>query len=356
MRLLCPLSLLAAALVPAVAARAGEPSPAPRVYERPKGTVVPVYRYVGQDAVGKVAFYSEYNAQHDEPRHYRGDRASWIDNLEVITAYSTFFPITLRSAGEEPEKFDRAIDLTRRAFQRRQLISYVAYGTKGVNTLGRVLDRLETMPDGQAMIRNVFAALLGDEPYLGGRSREEMEDLIACFDAHIQSRYPHIQSWLNFAVSTPDIKTWGTGRDGRQPLPAGLEILSIDYYAYLGNGTQDGWGHRDFRKVEPAVLAFLKRFLDEQTRRLKQAIAAVYPKGQEPMLILYGNSAYVCGSTHPTPVSIQDAYFEYVRRTEWAGLQWWTFEDYKDMIGGRRHEILRSHQRHGRRLRQEKLY
>jgi hypothetical protein len=333
----------------------GGGSSGPVAYERPAGAIVPVYRYVGTQAVGKVAFYSEYNAQNDEPAGYRGGPAGWIDNLNVITEYSTFFPITLRSA-EEPEKMKRAIDLTRRAFARRQLISYAAYGREGVEKLSRLLDRLEEDPNGRAIIRNVFAAMLGDEPYLAGRAPEDVEKLIATFDRRIQSRYPHIQSWINFAVSTPQIRTWGTGRDGLKRLPKGLDIVSIDYYAYLGNGRRNNWGHRDFRKSERAALEFLPRFLDDQTRRMKAAISAAYPAGKRPMMILLGNSCYVYGITHPTPVSIQDAYFEYVRKSEWAGLMWWTFEDYKDSIGGRHHEIIRAHQRHGRRIRKEKLY
>jgi len=351
------LSLLAFGMLAAPAAAAGTDANAPKpvVYDRPAGSTVPAYRYVGKDAVGKVAFYSEYNAQNDEPRQYRGDHASWIDNLEVITAYSTFFPITLRSA-REPEKMRRALDLTRRAHARKQLISYAAYGTEGVDNLSRLLDRLEKLPDGQAVIRNIFAANLGDEPYLRGRKAEDVEKIVAYFDRGIQSRYPHIQSWINFAVSTPQIKTWGTGRDGLKRLPKGLDIVSIDYYAYLGNGRKDNWGHRDVRESEKATLAFFHRFMDDQTRRMKAAIAAAYPPRAQPMMLLLGNSSYVWGITHPTPVSIQDAYFEYVRRSEWAGLMWWTFEDFKDSIGGRHHEIIRAHQRHGKRIRAERLY
>ena len=330
-------------------------SPAPVVYKRPKGTIVPAYRYVGKEAIGKVPLYSEYNAQNDEPRGYRGDHASWVDNLDVITQYSTFFPITLRSA-EEPEKMRRAIDLTRRAFARKQLISYSAYGTEGVEKLSKLLDRLERDPNGQAIIRNVFAAMLDDEPYLAGRPGKDVEKVIAHFDRKIQSRYPHIQSWINFAVSTPQIKTWGTGADGLKRLPKGLDIVSIDYYALLGNGTKNNWGDRDFRKSEKITLDFLARFMPDQTRRMKAAIAAAYEPDERPMMILLGNSSYAYGITHPTPVSIQDAYFEYVRKTEWAGLMWWTFEDYKDFVGGRHHEIIRAHNRHGRRIRKEKLY
>jgi hypothetical protein len=349
----CLLVVLCAVLAGACALGAG-PS-APVVYKQPKGAVVPAYRYVGSEAVGKVAFYSEYNAQNDEPRQYRGDHASWVDNLNVITEYSTFFPITLRSA-DEPEKMNRALDLTRRAFARKQLISYAAYGQSGVEKLSALLDRLERDPNGQAIIRNVFAAMLGDEPYLGGRSPERVEKLIAYFDRKIQSRYPHVQSWINFAVSTPQIKTWGTGKDGLKRLPKGLDIVSIDYYAFLGNGTKNNWGDRDFRKSEKITLEFLAAFMPGQTRRMKAAIAAAYPPDERPMMILLGNSSYVYKITHPTPVSIQDAYFEYVRKTEWAGLMWWTFEDFKDSVGGRHHELIRAHQRHGRRIRKEKLY
>ena len=338
-----------------VAAAAGRPN-GPVAYDRPEGSIVPSYRYVGKAAIGKVAFYSEYGAQNDEPRQYRGDRASWLDNLEVIAEYSTFFPITLRSA-DEPEKFALAIELARRAYQKKQLIAFFGYGKEGVQNLGRVLDRLETLPDGQKIIRNIVANKLGDEPYLAGRSPEQVEELIAHFDQQIQSRYPHIQSWVNFAVSTKDVRTWGTGRDGLKRLPKGLDIVSIDWYAYLGNGTHNNWGHRDFRVVERQILdVVLPTFLDEQTRRMKQAIAAAYPPGQGPMMWLLGNSSYVWEITHPTPVSVQDAYFEYVRKTEWAGLVWWIFEDFKDCIGGRHHEIIRSHQRHGQRIRRERLY
>jgi len=328
----------------------------PVVYQKPKGSIVPVYRYVGKDAVGKVAFYSEYGPQNDEPSQYRGDKASWLDNLEVITEYSTFFMITLRSA-HQSEKFEWAIELARRSFEKKQLIAFSSYGKKGVDELGRVLDRLESLPDGQVIIRNVFANKLGDEPYLGGRSPQEVEELIAYFDKKIQSRYPHIQSWINFAVSSASIKTWGTGEDGLKRLPKGLDIFSIDWYAYLGNGTKNNWGHRDYRVVEKQILdTVMPAFLDEQTNKAKQAIAATYPRGEEPMMLLLGNSSYVWKITHPTPVSVQDAYFEYVKKTEWAGLVWWIFEDYKDCVGGRHHEIIRSHQRHGRRIRQEGLY
>jgi len=46
---------------------AGGGSSGPVACERPAGAIVPAYRYVGGQAVGKVAFYSEYNAQNDEP-------------------------------------------------------------------------------------------------------------------------------------------------------------------------------------------------------------------------------------------------------------------------------------------------
>jgi hypothetical protein len=354
-RICLTFAFLAAAGAQLAAVEAGQAKP-PIVYKTPADAILPVYRYVGKEAIGKVPFYSEYGAQNDEPSQYRGDPASWRDNLEVITAYSTLFLITLRSA-DEPEKFELAVELTRRAYENRQLIAFFGYGEEGVQKLGRVLDRLETLPNGQKIIRNIVANNLADEPYLGGKSPEQMEKLIACFDQHIQSRYPHIQSWINFAVSTKDIRTWGTGKDGLKRLPKGLDIVSIDWYAFLGNGTKNGWGHRDFRVVERQILDIaLPRFLDEQTARLKEAIAAAYPPGQEPMMWLLGNSCYVWGVTHPTPVSVQDAYFEYVRRTEWAGLIWWIFEDFKDCIGGRHYEIIRSHQRHGQRIRQQQLY
>ncbi|MBN2474060.1 MAG: hypothetical protein JXB62_05605 [Pirellulales bacterium] len=333
-----------------------EEAGSPVVYDAPESSIVPAYRYVGEAAVGKVAFYSEYGAQNDEPRQYRGDRDSWLDNLEVITEYSTFFPITLRSA-DEPEKFELAVELARRAYRKKQLLSFSAYGTEGVDKLSRVLDRLETLPEGKHVIRNTFACMLGDEPYLAGRSPEQVEQLIGCFDRKIQSRYPHIQSWINFAVSTRDVRTWGTGEDGLKRLPQGLDIVSIDWYAYLGNGTHNNWGHRDFRVVERQILdTVLPTFLDEQTQRLQQAIAAAYQPGEEPMMILLGTSSYVWDITHPTPVSVQDAYFEYVKKSPWAGLMWWIFEDFKDCIGGRHHEIIRSHQRHGQRIRAEGLY
>ena len=108
-----------------------------------------------------------------------------------------------------------------------------------------------------------------------------------------------------------------------------------------------GYGH---------VREAIANFLPQQTRKLKGAIAAVYDPGNEPMMLLLGNSSYVYGITHPTPVWVQDAYFEFVKSTEWAGLMWWIFEDFKDSIGGRHYEIIRSHQRHGERIRQEKLY
>lgn len=325
------------------------------VHGQPQETLVPVYRYRGNNAIGKVAFYSEYGAQNDEPGQYGGSLAAWRDNCEVITEYSTFFPITLRSA-HEPEKFEWAIDLAVQAFEKKQLIAFFGYGRRGVDNLSRVLDRLEAMRNGEAIIRAVFANKLADEPYLGGKSTKEAEELIVYFDEKIQSRYPHIQSWINFAVSTDSIKTWGSGADGRKRLPSGLDIVSIDWYAYLGNGKRDNWGHRDFRVAEKQVLEFMERFLDEQTHKLKEAIGAAYPHEDQPMMLLLGNSSYVYGITHPTPVSIQDAYFEYVKNSEWAGLMWWIFEDYKDSIGGRHHEILRSHQRHGERIRKEKLY
>lgn len=347
--------LLAAAMAQLAPIEAAQPRP-PVVYKTPAGSIIPAYRYVGKEAIGKVPFYSEYGAQNDEPSQYRGDKASWLDNLEVITEYSTFFPITLRSA-EEPEKCELAIELARRAHEQKQLIAFFGYGEEGVQKLGRVLDRLETLPDGQKIIRNIVANKLADEPYLGGRSPEQMESLIALFDRNVQSRYPHVQSWINFAVSTENVRTWGTGRDGLKRLPKGLDIVSIDWYAFLGNATRNNWGHRDFRVVERQILdTVLPKFLDEQTARLKEAMAAAYPPNQEPMMWLLGNSCYVWGITHPTPVSVQDAYFEYVRRTEWAGLIWWIFEDFKDSIGGRHHEIIRSHRRHGQRIRQERLY
>ncbi len=345
----------AAALAQAALTLAGQPRP-PIIYKTPADSIVPVYRYVGKEAISKVPFYSEYGAQNDEPRQYRGDRAAWLDNLEVITEYSTFFPITLRSA-DEPEKFELAVELARRAYEKRQLIVFFGYGEEGVQQLGRVLDRLETLPSGQKIIRNIVANKLADEPYLGGRSTEQVEKLISCFDRNIQSRYPHIQSWINFAVSTKDVRTWGTGEDGLKRLPKGLDVISIDWYAFLGNGTKNGWGDRDFRVVERQILdTVLPKFLDEQTARLKEAMAAAYPPGQEPMMWLLGNSCYVWGITHPTPVSVQDAYFEYVKRTEWAGLVWWIFEDYKNFIGGRHHEIIRSHRRHGQRIRRQRLF
>jgi len=62
------------------------------------------------------------------------------------------------------------------------------------------------------------------------------------------------------------------------------------------------------------------------------------------------------GGRSPERVEELIADFEYVRKTEWAGLVWWIFEDYKDCHGGRHREIIRSHQRHGERIRRERLY
>lgn len=327
----------------------------PVVHERPEDAIVPVYRHAPRDAVGKIAFYSEYGTQNDEPAQYGGDLASWRDNLDVITEYSTFFPITLRSA-DDTKKLRWAIDLAQLALERKQLIAFLSYGREGVDKLGRVLDALERLRDGPAIIRRVFASQLADEPYLGGRSPEDMDALVAYFDEKIQSRYPHIQSWINFAVSTADIPTWGTGRDGLKRLPRGLDIVSIDWYAYLGNGRKDSRGHSDIRIAERELFKFMDDFLPEQTRKLQEAISAVFKPEEQPMMLLIGNSSYVWGITHPTTVSVQEAYFEYVKDSAWAGLMWWIFEDYKDSIGGRRHEIIRSHQRHGARIREEKLF
>ncbi len=343
---------------------AADPQP-PVKYTEPKGTVVPRYRYVGKDAVGKIPFYMEYSSQEDNRHLYRGNKEAWFENLETITEYSTLFPIRLFQA-DDPEIFEWIIELTQAAYKKKQLIVFFGYDYKGVDRLGRVLDRLEKLPEGQDIIRNIIANHLADEPYLGGQTAEQVEELIAYFDDKIKSRYPHIQSWINFAVSTEQLKTWGTGKegDGRRRLPKGLDIVGIDWYAFLGNGTRNNWGHKDFRVAEKQILdTVFPKYMDDQTKRMKEAIAACYPPGKEPMMWFVGCSSYPFGIAHPTPPSVQDAYFEYIKNSEWAGLCWWIFEDFKEggehgntFLGGRNYEVIRCHQRHGQRIRDERLY
>ena len=328
----------------------------PVVYDRPAGTLVPFYAC--EDARGQLPFYGEYYPQSGDgasPR-YDNDEA-WYENLEVIGEYATVFDVILRE--DDEAHLRRYLKLIRAAEAKGLLVYCSAYGEEGVDRFCALLDLLEREPDGQGLIRNLWAVHLGDEPYLAGQATEQVEALVTYFDRRVQTRYPHIRSWINFAISNQDFKTWGAkAEDGRRLLPLGLDIVSIDVYAYVGNGGVEGWGSPDFAASERAALDWLSAmFADEsspwnQTRLLREAIDARYPPTERPMMILIGCSGYVKGITHPTPVSIQDLYFEICREKDWAGLIWWCFEDFKDCIGGRRPEIIEAHRRHGTAIRE----
>lgn len=329
----------------------------PVAFEAPVDTLVPFYRC--EEPRGALPFYGEYFPQSGDgssPR-YDNDKA-WHENLEVIGEYATVFDVILRE--DDDAHMRRYLRLLRAAQGKGLLVYCSSYGEKGVDRFCRFLDLLEAEPGGERLTRNLWAVKLGDEPYLGGKSTEEVEKIVAYFDERVQSRYPHIQSWVNFAVSNADFKTWGAkAEDGRRLLPLGLDIVSIDVYAYVGNGGVEGWGSPDFEASEKAALGWLAAmFRDEsvewnQTRFLREAIDARYPANEQPMMLLIGCSGYVEDITHPTPVSIQDLYFEICREKDWAGLIWWSYEDFKDCIGGRRPEIIDSHRRHGAAIRTE---
>lgn len=329
----------------------------PGRYDRPQDTVVPFYRC--DEPRGRLPFYGEYFPQSGDSNSPRYDnQAVWHENLETIGDYATIFDVILRF--DDGEHLSHYLALIRAAQAKGLLVYCTAYGEQGVDRFCRLLDLVEEQPDRERIIRDLWAVHLGDEPYLGGKSTEQVEALVAYFDNHVQARYPHIRSWINFAVSNQDFKTWGaTADDGRRLLPLGLDIISIDVYAFVGNGSVEGWGSPDSEEAERAALGWLDAmFRDEthpwnQTRLLREAIEVRYPPDERPMMILLGCSSYVLEKTHPTPVSIQDRYFDICREKDWAGLVWWCFEDFKDFVGGRRPQIIDSHRRHGARIRDD---
>lgn len=354
------LAVCLCALALASDTRARGESKKPIVYSKPKGTIIPYYRTT--DGKGKIPFYGEYRCQfYQDGQPAAVVRSRCLDNLRRITQYSTIFEIYTRY--DRDDYYELYEEMLVEAVKAKQLIWLSSYGKDGVDRVAKFLDRIERRKDGQKLIRSIFAVHLGDEPYLGGRSREQVESEIRYFDERIQTRYPHIQSWFNFAVSTGDIKTWSTGKEDKPYtlLPRGLDIVSIDYYAWHGNGRT--WGTRSYAKASQISLDWIgfmirdRTFAWNQTRRMLEAIDAASPNQDErPMMLYLGNSSYICQQTHPMTVQSQDAFFEAVKDTEWAGLIWWIFEDYKDCVGGTRPDLLESHERHGRRIRRERLY
>ena len=349
--------LLPALLLIALAGLGAGQSQAPVVYKSPEGAVIPKYFY--QDAKGKLPFYGEYYSQSgDGNSRWYDNPQRWYQNLEVIVPYSTLYMVILRK--DDPAHIASYANLARAAVERGQLLCLASYGKDGVDRVGHLLDLLETQPHGQRVIRNTVCVKLMDEPYLGGQSPKELEELVAYFDSQLKARYPHLLSLINFAVSNQDVKTWGTGEDGRKRLPRGLGIVSLDIYTYLGNGKV--WGSPDPGEAERIALDWMElMFRDEsfewnQTRLLREAIDAVYTRQERPMMWLIGNSGYVQGITFPTPVSIQDKYFDICRQKDWSGLIWWQYEDFKDCRGGHAIDTIDCHKRHGELIRSLKLY
>ncbi len=173
----------------------------PTRYKSPKGALVPQYFY--QDACGKLPFYGEYYSQSgDGNSRWYDNPERWYENLEVIAPYSTLYMVILRK--DDEAHITAYTDLVMAAVERGQLLCLSSYDKEGVDRAARLLDMLEGRSGGQAVIRNILCVKLMDEPYLGGQSPEQLEELIGYFDSQLKSRYPHLLSLVNFAVSNQD--------------------------------------------------------------------------------------------------------------------------------------------------------